>query len=157
VVLSLDKNQPLAEVASMEDLLAASTARARFATLLMSAFATLALILAMLGIYAVASYNVAERTREIGIRIAFGASTGGIQRMLLKQGLMLALCGALIGAGASFAVSRLLAGLLFATKPDDPVTFAAVAGVLVGTALTACYLATRRATGMDPMQALRCD
>lgn len=156
-VLSVDKNQPLADVAVMEDLLSASTAGARFATLLMSAFAALALILAMLGIYAVASYNVAERTREIGIRIAFGASTGGIQRMLLKQGLTLALCGALIGAAGSLAVSRLLAGRLFATKPYDPATFAAVAGVLVSTALTACYLGTRRATSMDAMQALRCD
>jgi putative ABC transport system permease protein len=154
---SLDKDQPITDIRTMDSLLDASTARTRFATILMAAFAAMALLLAMLGIYGVVTYNVAERTREIGIRLAFGATHGGIERMLLKQGMRLALWGTLTGAAASLLLSRLLTKLLFATKAYDPATFAAVALLLSATALMACFLAARRATSMDPMQALRCE
>ena len=156
VVASLDKDQPVADVRSMDELLSASLARTRFATVLMAAFAAMALLLAVLGIYGVVTYNVEERTREIGIRVALGASPGGIRRMLLKQGMTLALLGTLIGMVASLALARTMASLLFGTTAHDPATFVSVALVLSGTALGACYLAAGRATAMDPVEALRC-
>jgi putative ABC transport system permease protein len=143
-VLSLDKDQPVADVRTMEDLLSASLARTRFATALMAAFASMALLLAVLGIYGVVTYIVEERTREIGIRVALGASYGGIIGLLLKQGMRLAGLGIVIGTLASLVLTRLLVRLLFGTKPTDPLTFTA-----------ACYLAARRAAQVDPMTALR--
>ena len=157
LVLALDKDQPVTELQTMESLLAASTARARFATVLTTTFAAIALLLALLGIYGVVTYNVQERTREIGIRLAFGATFGAIQRMLLKQGMALSLWGTLIGVAAALGLTRLMASLLFGTKPHDPATFISVAVVLIATALSTCALAARRAAGMDPMQALRCE
>jgi len=115
------------------------------------------LLLAMLGIYGVVTYNVEERTREIGIRLAFGASRAGIQRMLLKQGMWLTLWGTLGGTVAALVLTRLLAKLLFGTKAYDPATFVSVAVLLSATALLACALAAKRATGMQPLQALRCE
>jgi putative ABC transport system permease protein len=156
-VLSLDKDQPVSELRTMESLLATSTARSRFATVLTAAFAAIALLLALLGIYGVVTYNVEERTREIGIRLAFGATLGSIQRMLLKQGMALALWGTLIGAAAALGLTQLMASLLFGTKAHDPFTFISVALLLVLTAMSACALAARRAAVMDPMQALRCE
>ena len=156
-VLSLDKDQPVSELRTMESLLAASTARARFATVLTSAFAAIALLLALLGIYGVVTYNVEDRTREIGIRLAFGATLGGVQRMLLRQGVALALWGTLFGAAAALGLTQLMASLLFGTKAHDPLTFISVAAVLTLTAVSTCALAARRAAGMDPMQALRCE
>jgi putative ABC transport system permease protein len=157
VVSSLDKDQPVTDIRTMESLLAASTVRTRFATVLMAAFSAMALLLAMLGIYGVVTYNVEERTREIGIRLAFGASRAGIQRMLLKQGMWLTLWGTLGGTVAALVLTRLLAKLLFGTKAYDPATFVSVAVLLSATALLACALAAKRATGMQPLQALRCE
>ena len=154
-VLSLDKDQPVADVRSMESLLSASTARTRFATVLMTVFAGIALFLAILGIYGVVTYIVEERTREIGIRVALGASYGGIIRLLMNQGMRLAGLGIIIGTAASLGLTQLLAKLLFGTKATDPVTFAAVVAGLGGVAIGACYLAAKQAASVEPITALR--
>ena len=154
-VLSLDKDQPVADVRSMESLLSASMARTRFATVLMAAFAGMALLLAVLGIYGVVTYIVEERTREIGIRVALGASYAGIIMLLLKQGMRLAGVGIVIGTVVSLGLTRLLVNLLFGTRATDPVTFAGVVGGLGGVAMAACYLAARRAARVEPIAALR--
>jgi putative ABC transport system permease protein len=154
-VLNLDKDQPIADVRTMEELLSASLARTRFATLLMAAFAAMALLLAALGVYGVVSYVVAERTHEIGIRVALGASYRGILQMLMRQGMGLAGLGIGIGTVASLMLTGLLKKLLYGTRSVDPQTLGAVALVLGGVALAACYLAARRASRVDPMMALR--
>ena len=154
-VLSLDKDQPIADIRTMESLLSASLARTRFATALMAAFAAIAALLAVLGIYGVITYIVEERTREIGLRVALGASYNGIIGLLLKQGMVLAGIGIAIGTVASLGLTRLLVKLLFGTKPADPLTFFSVVLGLAAVAVTACYLAARRATSVDPMAALR--
>jgi putative ABC transport system permease protein len=154
-VLSLDKDQPVADIRSLESLLSASMARTRFATVLMAAFAGMALLLAVLGIYGVVTYIVEERTREIGIRVALGASYRGIISLLLKQGMKLAGLGILIGAAAALGLTRLLVDLLYGTKATDPVTFAGVVLGLGAVALAACYVAARRATRVEPITALR--
>jgi putative ABC transport system permease protein len=154
-VRSLDKDQPVADVRTMDDLLSASLARTRFATVLMAIFAGMAVLLAVLGIYGVVSYIVEERTREIGIRVALGASYQGIIGLLLKQGMVLAGLGIVIGTLASLGLTRVLVKLLFGTKPADPLTFVTVIFGLAVVALAACYLAARRVTSVDPMSALR--
>jgi putative ABC transport system permease protein len=154
-VLSLDKDQPVADVRSMESLLSASMARTRFATVLMAAFAGMALLLAVLGIYGVVTYIVEERTREIGIRVALGASYNAIIRLLLKQGMRPAGLGIVIGTVASLGLTRSVVNLLFGTRATDPVTFAGVVGGLGGLAMAACYLAARRAARVEPIAALR--
>jgi putative ABC transport system permease protein len=118
-------------------------------------FALTALLLAGLGIYGVISYIVSERTHEIGIRLALGAQRANILRMLLRQGLGLALGGAAVGLVCSVIVSYLMAGLLYGVRPMDPLTFASVALLLVGVALLACYIPARRAIRVDPLVALR--
>jgi putative ABC transport system permease protein len=155
VVLSLDKDQPVADVRSMESLVSASMARTRFATVLMAVFAGMALLLAVLGIYGVVTYIVEERTREIGIRVALGASYGGIIGLLMKQGMRLAGLGIVIGTAASLGLTRLLVNLLFGTKAADPVTFAGVVVGLGAVAMAACYLAARQAAQVEPITALR--
>ncbi len=156
-VVSLDKDQPVADIRTLEGLLSASMARTRFATVLMAVFAAIALLLAVLGIYGVVTYIVEERTREIGIRLALGASYRMIIRLLLKQGMILAGLGIVIGTALSLALTRLLVNLLFGTKATDPVTFAGVVLGLGGVALAVCYLAARRAARVSPMTALRSD
>jgi putative ABC transport system permease protein len=118
-------------------------------------FALTALLLASIGVYGVISYLVTERTREIGIRLALGAQKGNILRVVLQQGLQLAIAGAVIGLVCALIVSHLMATLLYAVKPTDPLSFGGVAGLFVGVALLACYLPARRAMKIDPMIALR--
>jgi putative ABC transport system permease protein len=154
-VWSLDKDQPVTDIRSMEDLLWVSLARARFSTVVLGVFAGMALLLAITGVYGVVSYSVAERTREIGIRVALGAQRSDVLRMVLRQGLILAGVGIGIGLAAALALTRLMTSLLFGTSASDPTTFACVAGLLLMVALSACCLPARTAMKVDPMVALR--
>ena len=120
-------------------------------------FALTALLLAGIGIYGVISYTVIARTHEIGIRLALGAGRSDILRMVLRQGLRLAVAGAAVGLIAALIVTRSMAGLLYGVRPSDPITFAAVALLLIGVGTLACYLPARRAIQVDPMAALRCE
>jgi putative ABC transport system permease protein len=115
----------------------------------------LALVLAAVGLYGVMSYSVAQRTREIGIRMALGAGRGNVMGLVLKQGVTLVSAGVVLGLGAAFAVTRLLASLLFGVSAVDPITFIATSGLLVVVALLASYVPARRATKVDPIIALR--
>jgi putative ABC transport system permease protein len=154
-IRSLDKGIPVFNVKTMNDVLATSVAQQRMSMLLLSAFAAMALLLAMIGIYGVTAYYVTQRTQEIGIRIALGAQTGDVLKLVLKNGMMLALGGVAVGMAGAFALTRLMSSLLFAVKPTDAVTFTAVSLALLLTALLACYLPARRATKVDPWVALR--
>jgi putative ABC transport system permease protein len=154
-VWSLGRDQPVVDIRTMEDLLWVSLARVRFSTVVLAVFAGMALLLAITGIYGVVSYSVAERTREIGIRVALGAQRTDVLHMVLRQGLFLAGFGIAIGLAAALAASRLLASLLFGIKPSDPLTFASVACLLIAVALSACYVPARNAMKVDPMVALR--
>lgn len=153
----IDPSVPVASVRTMEQILATVTVQPRFNMILLGTFALLALVMASVGIYGVLSYSVTQRRHEIGIRIALGARQGDVLKLVVRQGMILALTGVVIGVASSFALTRLMAGLLFGVSVDDPLTFAAIAMLLTGVALVACYLPARRATKVDPMIALRHD
>jgi len=140
---------------TMQAELSQSVAAPRFRALLIGVFALLALVLAMAGIYGVTAYSVAERTREIGIRMALGAQPGGVLHLVLGQGMRLVAAGLVVGLGAAFVATRLLTSMLFEVKPFDPATFAGTCGALFAVALFANYIPARRATHVDPMVALR--
>jgi len=156
-VLRIDKNQPIADVVPMETLLSNSTARTRFATQVMAAFASIAILLAIIGIYGIISYDVEQRTREIGIRMALGAQRARVIHLVLRRGLILAGFGILFGIAASLGLTRLLASILYETKPHDPATFIAVSAALALIATSAGYLAVRRISSIEPMTVLRRD
>jgi putative ABC transport system permease protein len=154
-IRALDKGIPVFNVRTMNDVLAASIASQRMSMLLLSAFAAMALLLAMLGIYGVTAYYVTQRTQEIGIRMALGAQTGDVLKLVLRNGMGLAFIGIAVGLAGAFTLTRLMRTLLFDVKPTDVMTFALVSLCLLVTALIACYLPARRATKVDPLVALR--
>ena len=156
-VRALDKDQPIDNVSTMSGWLAASVAQPRFNFLLMTVFAAIALLLAALGIYGVMAWTVAQRTQEIGIRMALGAQTGDVLKMVIKRGMTLTLAGVALGLIASLALTRLMETLLFGVSATDPLTFSLIASLLIAVAMLACYIPARRATKVDPMVALRCD
>ena len=154
-VQAVDPTLPFSGAQTLNETVSASLTERRFSMEMIALFALTALLLAGLGIYGVISYMVNERTHEIGIRIALGAEKGNILRMVLRQGLGLALAGAAVGLVGALIVSHLMAGLLYGVRPTDPLTFAGVAILLLGVALLACYIPARQATRVDPMVALR--
>jgi putative ABC transport system permease protein len=155
VVTSLDKNEALSKVRTMDDVIGASVAQPRFSAMLVGLFAALAVVLAAVGLYGLIAYSVGQRTNEIGIRMALGAQRGDVLRLVLGQGARLAVAGVVIGVVASLGLTRLLASLLFGVSAYDPLTFAAMAVLLCVVALAACYIPARRAMKVDPMVALR--
>ena len=154
-VWEIDKDQPVSNISTMEDVLSESVARQRFSMLLLGIFAALALVLAAVGIYGVMSYSVAQRTHEIGIRMALGAQKSDVLKLAVGHGLKLVLIGVAIGLVAAFVLTRVMASLLFGVSATDPVTFITISLVLISVALLASYIPARRATRVDPMIALR--
>ena len=154
-VAAIDPEQPIRGEQLLEAAIARSLAPQRFVTTLLLLFAVLALVLAMVGIYGVMSYAVTQRTQEIGIRIALGAQTSDVLKLIVRQGLILALIGVAMGVGAAWGLTRLMASLLYGVSATDPMTFVVIALLLTIVALPACYLPARRATKVDPMVALR--
>ncbi len=146
---------PVTDLAPMKQVVWAQTGRQRFSMLVMAVFAGAALLLAAIGIYGLMAYSVEQRRQEIGIRMALGAPSGRVRDMVVRQGMGLALAGAVAGLAAAWGLARLMASLLFGVPPHDPVVFTAVPGVLIGVALAAVSVPAHRASRMDPMEALR--
>ena len=153
----IDPSQAAYDMQTLEQALAESIAPRRFNLFLLGSFAAVALILAIVGVYGVVAYSVAERTRDIGVRMALGAQTSGVVRMIVAEGMTVAGSGIFVGLVAAFGLTRLMTNLLYDVKPSDPTTFAAVAGALLLTALAACWGPALRAAEVDPVIALRCE
>jgi predicted permease len=156
-VWSVNSNLPLASVRTMEEVYDKSIARISFTLVMLGIAGAMALALGIIGIYGVMSYTVSQRKREIGIRLALGAQSGNVLQMVLKQGAKLTLVGVAIGIGAAFGLTRLMTHLLFGVAAHDPLTFVAVAALLLLIAFLACYIPARRAALVNPMVALRCE
>ncbi|HKV38074.1 MAG TPA: ABC transporter permease [Blastocatellia bacterium] len=154
-VLSIDPDQAVSMSKTLDQIVSESVSKQRFSTLLLSIFAAIALILAAVGIYGVLAYSVAQRTHEIGIRMALGASVFEVQRLVVGNGIILALIGVAIGEAGAIAVTRVMSSFLFNVSATDPATFVIISAVLTGVALVASYVPSRRATRVDPMIALR--
>ena len=154
-VQAIDRDQPISEVRTMDAIFDATLGQRRLTMLLLGGFAGVALLLALVGIYGVIAYSVAQRTQEVGIRRALGAQQSDILRLVLGQGLALSLGGVAIGIGGAFALTRVMEGLLFEVKANDPGTFAGIAVVFIAVALAASFIPAYRAARIDPMKALR--
>jgi predicted permease len=155
IIHSVDPDQPIGAIRTMSNIVSESVAPQRLTMLISGLFAVLALLLAMIGLYGVISYSVAQRNHEFGIRMAVGAAKGDILQLIVTQGFSLAMTGIIVGIAGSLALTRILASLLFGIVPNDPLTLGAVALLLTGVALLACYIPARRAAEVDPMVALR--
>jgi ABC-type antimicrobial peptide transport system permease subunit len=153
----IDRDQPITEITTLAQLRSRSVAQQRLNTLLVGLFAAIALALAAIGVYGVISYSVTQRTHEIGIRVALGAQAGDVLKLVVGQGMALVLIGIAVGLAASFALTRLMEGLLFDVSATDPLTFIVIALLLSFVAMLACWVPARRATKVDPMVALRCE
>ena len=154
-VWEIDKDQPVSDISSMEEVVSQSVSRQRFSMLLLGVFAGLALLLAAVGIYGVMSYSVAQRTHEIGIRIALGAQRSDVLKMTVGEGLRLVSTGVVIGLAGALILTRVMSSLLFGVSANDPTTFITISLILVGVAVLASYVPALRATRVDPMFALR--
>lgn len=154
-VWSIDKNVTISEVQTLEEIVSRVNAQSRFYLVLLGSFAAVALVLAGVGMYAVMSYSVAQRTHEIGIRMALGAGQSDVLKLIVQQGLVVAVLGAAFGLAGSLLATKLMLSFLYGVQPRDPLTIAAVWVVLTSVALLACYIPARRATRVDPMVALR--
>ena len=156
-IAALNKDQAVFNVRTMEQIVAQSVAARRFSMLLLTVFALVALALASLGIYGLMSYAVAQRTREIGVRMALGAQAADVLKLVVREGMRLAFIGVTLGLVASLALTRTMKNLLFNVSATDPATFATIALLLIAVALLACFVPARRATKVDPLVALRCE
>lgn len=154
-VTAIDQNQPISSVLTMEERISDSVAPRRFNMFLLTLFATLAVLLAAVGIYGIMAFSVAQRTHEIGVRMALGARNSDVFRMVMQNGFLLTLLGVALGLAVSFAATRLLRSLLFEVSATDPTIFLVEATLLVAVSLLACYIPARRATKVDPLEALR--
>jgi putative ABC transport system permease protein len=156
-IWAIDKDVPITDVATMDRIVWQSGSVQRYEAILLGAFGGLGLLLAMVGIYGVISYNVSQRTHEIGVRIALGAHRSNILRMVISEGMVLAAIGIAVGVGGALALGRFMQSMLFEIKPTDPATFVGVALALTLVALAACFIPARRATRVDPVSAMRCE
>jgi putative ABC transport system permease protein len=156
-VASLDRDVPVYDAFTLESMVDRALGQPRFYVLLLTIFAALAVVLAVVGIYGVIAYTVQQRTREIGIRIALGASRERVVAMVVRRGLMLALAGITLGSAAAYAVSRVLQSLLYGVGARDPITFIAVAALLGVVAVLASWVPARRAARVDPLAAMRAE
>jgi predicted permease len=155
VIWSVDKDLPIASVSSMEQIRSGSIAQPRITALLLAIFASLALVLAAVGIYGVMAYSVTQRTHEMGLRMALGARITDVLKLVVGHGMILAGCGVVLGLAGAFALTRVLTKFLWGVRPTDPATFIAVSLLLASVAVLASYLPARRAAKVDPMVALR--
>jgi putative ABC transport system permease protein len=151
----MDSTIPLAQIRTMEELLDESLVQQRFRTWLVSGFAAIALLLSAIGLYALISYSVSQRTREIGVRVALGAQRSNVMGMVLREGVKLLVFGLLLGLLGAFSVTRIIRSLLYSTSSTDALSFIVTSLTLFAVALLACYIPARRATKVDPMVALR--
>jgi putative ABC transport system permease protein len=156
-ILELDAGIPVYEMRTMEQTISDDTAPQRFVLLLQLVFASVAASLAAVGLYAVLSYSVAQRTAEMGVRMALGADRGEVRRMVIRQGMGFVGAAVVIGVAGALAASRLLQALLFEVSAAEPAVYVAVVGLLTMVALVACWIPARRASGVDPVVALRSD
>jgi ABC-type antimicrobial peptide transport system permease subunit len=156
-VWSVEPNVPLANVQTLEQIQALSMAQTSFALVMLAIAATVALLIGTIGIYGVIAYAAAQRTREIGVRMALGAQIGDVRKMFLRHGLSLTAAGIALGIVVAIVLTRVMSALLFGVGPMDPMTYAVVSGVLAAIALVATYLPARRASRVHPIIALRAD
>ncbi|HEY7182719.1 MAG TPA: FtsX-like permease family protein, partial [Blastocatellia bacterium] len=154
-VQSLDRDIPVYRIKTLEQYLGVAVAQPKFNALLLGLFAGLALLLTAVGLYGVMAYSVIQRAQEIGVRIALGARSGDVLKMVLRQGLKLTAAGLAIGLAVAYALTRYMQSLLFGVKAADPLTFIGIALLLIAVAIVACWIPARRATKVDPMVALR--